>query len=95
VRAFLGPDGQNAIALSNKEPVPISQPHPLPRARSGPFYSSWSLGLRLQGGSKMSTVQAFALGAMVSWTPSLIFLACLLWQAGPIGDEDKSSAFDA
>jgi hypothetical protein len=32
----------------------------------------------------MSTLQAFALGAMVSWTPSPFF-ACQQWQARPIG----------
>ena len=41
----------------------------------------------------MSTVQAFVLGAMVSWTPSLVFLACQLWRA-PLIDEDQFSALD-
>jgi hypothetical protein len=29
----------------------------------------------------MSTLQAFLFGAMVAWTPSLVFLAFALWQA--------------
>jgi hypothetical protein len=29
----------------------------------------------------MSVLQAFLLGVMMSWTPSLIFLACVLWRA--------------
>jgi hypothetical protein len=42
----------------------------------------------------MSTLQAFWIGVMVSWTPSLIFLACQLWRVAEF-DEDSSSAFDA
>jgi hypothetical protein len=43
----------------------------------------------------MTTLQAFVLGAMVAWTPSLIYLAYYLWRA-PLTrfDEDISSAFD-
>jgi hypothetical protein len=41
----------------------------------------------------MSTVQAFALGATVSWTASLVFLACQLWRA-PLVDEDQFPALD-
>jgi hypothetical protein len=43
----------------------------------------------------MTTLQAFVLGAMVAWTPSLIYLAYCLWRA-PLTrfDEDISSAFD-
>ena len=29
----------------------------------------------------MSFVQAFLLGAMVAWTPGLVFLAYVLWRA--------------
>jgi hypothetical protein len=29
----------------------------------------------------MSTLQAFLLGGMVSWTPSLVYLAYQLWRA--------------
>jgi len=39
----------------------------------------------------MSTLQAFLFGAMVAWTPSLVFLAFALWQA-PIADESDFSA---
>ena len=28
----------------------------------------------------MSTVQAVLLGVMVAWTPSLAFMACVLWR---------------
>jgi hypothetical protein len=39
----------------------------------------------------MSTLQAFLLGGMVAWTPSLVFLACALSQAPLIeSDEDPS-----
>jgi hypothetical protein len=44
-----------------------------------------------QGGARMSTLQAFLLGGMVAWTPSLVFLACALSQAPLIeSDEDPS-----
>jgi hypothetical protein len=40
----------------------------------------------------MSSLQAFALGAMVAWTPSLIVVAWLVWQTPLIGlDENISS----
>jgi hypothetical protein len=29
----------------------------------------------------MSLIEAFALGALVAWTPSLVFMALLLWRA--------------
>jgi hypothetical protein len=29
----------------------------------------------------MTTFQALLLGGMIAWTPSLLFLACILWQA--------------
>jgi hypothetical protein len=42
----------------------------------------------------MSTLQAFLFGAMVAWTPSLVFLAFALWQA-PLAEESGDfSAFD-
>ena len=31
----------------------------------------------------MSTIQAFLLGMIVAWTPSVIVLAWCLWRAGP------------
>jgi hypothetical protein len=41
----------------------------------------------------MTTIQAFLLGAMVSWTPGLVLLACQLWRAPLIeSDEDASHA---
>ena len=43
----------------------------------------------------MNTFQALLLGAMLVWTPSLVFLAFALWRAPLIGlDEDSSSALD-
>jgi hypothetical protein len=40
----------------------------------------------------MSVLQAFALGALVAWMPSLVAFAWLLWRAPLIGlDEDISS----
>ena len=39
----------------------------------------------------MSTLQAFTLGAMIVWTPSLIYLAYWLRRASPI-DKDRSPA---
>jgi len=40
----------------------------------------------------MSSLQAFALGAMVAWTPGLIVVAWLLWRAPLVGlDENISS----
>jgi hypothetical protein len=41
----------------------------------------------------MSTLQAFALGAMFAWTPSLVFLACLIWRA-PLIDDTASEAIN-
>jgi hypothetical protein len=40
----------------------------------------------------MSTLQAFFLGGMVSWTPSLVFLACALWRAPPVGEVRSSGS---
>jgi hypothetical protein len=43
----------------------------------------------------VTTLQAFLLGVMVSWTPGLVILACQLWWRPRIGfDEDSSSLFD-
>jgi hypothetical protein len=41
----------------------------------------------------MSTLQVFLLGAMMSWTPSLVFLACLLWQAPLLETDEERSNF--
>jgi hypothetical protein len=42
----------------------------------------------------MSTIQAFLLGAMVAWMPSLVFLACALWQAPLLEFDEDPSNFD-
>jgi hypothetical protein len=40
----------------------------------------------------MSLLQAFALGAMVALTPSLIFVAWLLWRTRLIGLNENNSS---
>jgi hypothetical protein len=47
-----------------------------------------------QEDARMSTIQAFLLGAMVAWTPSLVFLACALWQAPLLEFDEDPSNFD-
>jgi hypothetical protein len=39
----------------------------------------------------MSTLQAFVLGVMAAWTPSLVFLAWSLWRVPSTGFEDVPS----
>ena len=41
-------------------------------------------------GAAMSNVDAFILGLMVAWTPSLIAVAVLLWRAPVIEDGGAS-----
>jgi hypothetical protein len=38
----------------------------------------------------MGILQAFALGVMVVWTPSLVLLAWMLWGAPLIGFDERS-----
>ena len=42
----------------------------------------------------MTTLQAFLLGGMVAWTPSLVFLACALCQAPLIEFDADPSVSD-
>jgi hypothetical protein len=37
----------------------------------------------------MTTVEAIALGAMLAWTPSLVFLAWALWRTPLPNDRDE------
>jgi hypothetical protein len=39
----------------------------------------------------MSNLQAFLLGAMMAWTPSLVFLACMLWQMPFVEDRSEDA----
>jgi hypothetical protein len=39
----------------------------------------------------MSTLEAIALGMMISWTPSVVVMAYFLWKAPVQGPAEKSS----
>jgi hypothetical protein len=41
----------------------------------------------VEGGTPMTTLQAIFLGMTLSWTPSLVVLAFLLWQDELVYDE--------
>jgi len=53
------------------------------------------IGLAPSGDYKMSVLQAFALGAMVAWTPSLIAIAWLLWRTPLIGLDEWAQSSGA
>ena len=57
-----------------------------------PFFKTHILGCVAKGkgrpeGDAMTTLQAIALGAMLAWTPSLLFLAFVLWEK-PLEEAD-------
>ena len=41
------------------------------------------------GGGNMTNLQAFALGLMVAWTPSLVLLAYFLWRTPLLSKQER------
>jgi hypothetical protein len=49
----------------------------------------WIKVTKSQGVVMMSTPQAFLLGIMVAWTPSLIMLAWIVWHSGGVQGQSR------
>ena len=49
----------------------------------------WIIGSFVTGGRLMSTMQAFFLGMMMAWTPSLLILAFALWDVPFSSEPDQ------